>query len=123
MATPKIIHQLWKGRGVPEQFRPMVASIRAQQPDYEYRLWTDAEIDAFVRERAPQCSGAYSRFRKPVEQIDFARYLILHEIGGAYFDLDVESVRPIDPLVASGRIVLGLECSEHTRQFWPRPAR
>lgn len=123
MSTPRVIHQLWKDRRVPESLQPYVATVRTHHPGYEYRLWTDAEIDAFVRERAPRFVDAYSRFHKRIEQVDFARYLILHEIGGAYFDLDMVSVRPIDPLVESGRIVLGLECSEHTQQFRPQPAR
>jgi Glycosyltransferase sugar-binding region containing DXD motif len=114
---------MWKDGDVPQQFRSLVASVRQHQPDYEYRLWTDTDVEAFVRERAPQFADAYTKFSKRIEQIDFARYLILHEIGGAYFDLDVVSLRSIDPLVATGRVVLGLECSEHTQQFRPRPSR
>ena len=114
---------MWKDRAVPPQFRALVASVREHQPDYEYRLWTDEDIDAFVRERAPQFLDAYTKLGRRIEQIDFARYLILREIGGAYFDLDMVSIRSIDPLVATNRIVLGLECSEHTQQFRPQPAR
>jgi hypothetical protein len=123
MATPKIIHQIWKQGGVPDGFRELVASVRALHPDFEYRLWADADLDALVQSRVPQFLDAYKSFKKGVEQVDFARYLILHEIGGAYFDLDIACIRSIEPLVASGQIVLGHECSEHTRQFWPRPAR
>jgi mannosyltransferase OCH1-like enzyme len=123
MATPKVIHQIWKQGEVPDEFRAFVASIRANHPDYEYRLWTDVELDALVAAHAPDQVGTYKSFKKSVEQVDFARYLILYVIGGAYFDLDVVSIRSIDPLVESGQIVLGLECSEHTRQFWPRPSR
>jgi len=123
MATPRIIHQIWKQGAVPDEFRALVASVRAHHPEFEYRLWSDQDLDALVRERAPQFYDAYKSFKKGVEQVDFARYLILHEIGGAYFDLDIASIRSIEPLVASGQVVLGHECSEHTRQFWPRPAR
>jgi mannosyltransferase OCH1-like enzyme len=123
VATPKIIHQIWNDHQIPDRFRAVVASVRKHQPEYEYRLWTHADIDALVRARAPQFVDAYHSFKKRIEQVDFARYLILHEIGGAYFDLDVESIRSIDPLVASNQIVLGLECSEHTQQFRPQPAR
>ncbi len=123
MPTPKIIHQMWKDRDVPPRFQALVASVRRHQPHYEYRLWTDADIDAFVTDRAPGMLATYRSFRKRIEQVDFARYLILHELGGAYFDLDMESIRSIDPLVSSGRIVLGLECSEHRQQFRPQPAR
>jgi len=122
-ATPKVIHQIWNDRNVPSQLQSFVASIRARQPDYEYRLWTHAEIDALVQERTPQFVRAYSSFKTRIEQIDFARCLILHEIGGAYFDIDMVSLKSIDPLVATNRIVLGLECSEHLEQFRPRPER
>jgi mannosyltransferase OCH1-like enzyme len=121
--TPKLIHQTWKTREVPPQFAANIATIERHQPDYERRLWTDDAIDAFVRQRAPEFADAYRSFRKRIEQIDFARYLILHECGGAYFDLDMVSIRSIDALVATNRIVLGLECAEHTQQFRPRPAR
>lgn len=121
--TPRIIHQIWNDADVPSQFGPYVQSIRAHQPEYEYRLWTHANIDALVRERVPHLAEAYSSFNKRIEQIDFARCLILYELGGAYFDLDVVSIRSIDPLVATNQIVLGLECSEHTQQFRPQPGR
>lgn len=42
LRVPKIIHQTWKSKDVPEQWRAAQASCRDLHPDYEYRLWTDA---------------------------------------------------------------------------------
>jgi len=123
VATARIIHQIWAAGDVPPQYAGNVASIRTHNPEFAYRLWTGEAFDALVHERVPELSGAYRSFRKRIEQIDFARCLILHVYGGAYFDLDVLSIRSIEPLVAANRIVLGLECAEHTQQFRPRPAR
>src|ERR1043165_7935948 len=76
VATPRIIHQIWKQGEVPDEFRALVASIRTHHPNFEYRLWTDRELDALIEERAPQFVNTYRSFKKDVERVDFARYLI-----------------------------------------------
>lgn len=39
-------------------------------------------------------------FKTGVEKADIMRYFILYHYGGIYADLDMEAVRPIEPLLA-----------------------
>ena len=39
------------------------------------------------------------QFKSGVEKADIMRYFILYHYGGIYADLDMESVRPIEPLL------------------------
>jgi len=45
---PKIIHQTWKDRDIPEKWRRWQQSWKIYHPDWEYRLWTHEDIDQFV---------------------------------------------------------------------------
>src|ERR1700733_22270 len=38
---PKTIHQIWLGGPLPEKYLNLQRSWQRQNPDWEYRLWTD----------------------------------------------------------------------------------
>jgi hypothetical protein len=93
---PRIIHQIWLGSPLPQQLRKYSDSWRARHPDWEFKLWTDREVDAFdfgTRDLydASTCWGQKS---------DLLRVELLDRFGGVYVDLDYECYRPIDDLVA-----------------------
>ena len=50
---PKIIHQTWKTEHIPKQWVSAVESCKGLNPDYEYRLWTDAQLADLVRNDYP----------------------------------------------------------------------
>ena len=54
MQIPRIIHQLWKDEHVPARWREAVASLTRYHKGWEYRLWTDALIDDYVRTKHPR---------------------------------------------------------------------
>ncbi|MBU6446843.1 MAG: hypothetical protein KGQ49_05540, partial [Verrucomicrobia bacterium] len=89
---PKIIHQIWLGGQLPEKYRALQATWLAKHPDWEYRLWTDADVQDFPFTNR-------ERFEKAVnvgEKADIFRYEILNVYGGLYVDTDFECVRPFD---------------------------
>ena len=43
LPVPAIIHQTWKTDQVPEKWKKAQQSCIDLHPDYEYKLWTDAE--------------------------------------------------------------------------------
>jgi mannosyltransferase OCH1-like enzyme len=102
---PRIIHQTWKDHDVPEQFRAAQASWRALHPEWEYRFWTDGDLRALVRERAPEIASLYDHYPYAIQRVDAARYVILREIGGLYADLDLHCLVPFDDLLEH-RVVL-----------------
>ena len=54
MQIPRIIHQLWKDEHVPGRWREAVASVMRYHKGWEYRLWTDALVDDYVRTKHPR---------------------------------------------------------------------
>ncbi|MBX7065866.1 MAG: hypothetical protein K1X28_01425 [Parachlamydiales bacterium] len=91
---PKIIHQIWIGGPLPEKYLPLQKTWIEKHPDWEYRLWTDADVPNF-----PFLNR--ERFEKAInvgEKADIFRYEILNLYGGLYVDTDFECVRPFDEL-------------------------
>ena len=104
---PRIIHQLWKDESVPTRWRAAVASVQRYHKGWEYRLWTDALIDDYVRTKHPRFYPVFAGMDRHIMRIDIFRYVLMHDIGGLYCDLDYEFVRPYDYGEAS--IVFSLE--------------
>ena len=95
----KVIHYCWfGGNPLPELAQKCIASWRKFCPDYEIREWNEQNFDMnscdYIREAVEQKKWAFAS--------DYARFKILHQLGGLYFDTDVELVAPIDDIVAQG---------------------
>lgn len=96
---PKKIHYCWFGRGEkPKLALKCIASWKKFCPDYEIIEWNEDNFDVnccrYVKE-------AYEA-KKYAFVSDYARYWILYENGGMYFDTDVELIRSIDDIVDRG---------------------
>jgi mannosyltransferase OCH1-like enzyme len=94
---PRIIHQTWKTKQVPTEWKHYQQKVIALHPDWEYRLWTDEDNDAFVKKEFPDFYPVYNSFPKNIMRADAIRYLIMYRIGGLYLDLDYEVLSPFDP--------------------------
>lgn len=102
---PRIIHYCWfGGNPLPQSAQRCIASWRKFMPDCEIREWNEQNFDvnAHPYTRAAYAAGKYAFVS------DFARYKILEEWGGIYFDTDVEAVAPISDLLQLGAF-MGLE--------------
>lgn len=117
MAIPRIIHQTWKSNDLPPSLARFASRWQELHPQYEYRLWTDAQNDAFVKSEFPEYYGLYRSFSREIFRADLARCLYLWRFGGVYVDLDVEPLRPVDAFLAShGDCVLGAEPAAHAHK-------
>lgn len=112
--VPKLIHQTWHSQ-VYEGTKGDPASWKAQNPDWDYRLWTDDALDAFVAEHYPDFIDLFRGYPKPVFRADLGRYLLLHHFGGVYADIDTDCLRPLDVLCDEERIVV---CEEPSAYWW-----
>jgi mannosyltransferase OCH1-like enzyme len=87
---PKIIHQT--GPSDFTKWHPLwfkcQKSWQDNHPDFEYRFWSDEDIDELVQTKYPEFWNMYSNFPAHIMKIDFARFAILHQHGGIYADLD-----------------------------------
>ena len=105
MSIPKIIHYCWFGRNpLPPLAQKCIASWRKFFPDYEIKEWNEDNFDVHS---IPYTAQAY-KHRKYAFVSDYARFKILYENGGIYFDTDVEVIKPMDDILAKGAF-FGLE--------------
>lgn len=96
---PKVIHYCWFGRGpLPQLAVKCIESWRKYCPDYEIKEWNEDNFDVNA---IPYTREAYEA-KKYAFVSDYARFKILYEHGGLYFDTDVEVIRPLDDIIARG---------------------
>ncbi|MBA3752180.1 hypothetical protein H0X06_05330 [Candidatus Dependentiae bacterium] len=93
---PKIIHQIWVGpKQPPSIFKKSQESIAKYHPDWEYKLWTDADIPALNLHN----KKFYDLADNYGEKADILRYEILYRYGGIYLDVDFVCLKPLDMLL------------------------
>mgnify|MGYP001400234872 CR=1 FL=1 len=93
---PKIIHQIWLGeKPIPKAYLKYMASWKAFHPTWEYKLWTDKDVNDIEIVRRDIFDHANNAGMKS----DILRYEILRQIGGLYVDTDFECFKPFDDLL------------------------
>ena len=109
---PKIIHQTWRDHNLPGP-KHWPESWKIQNPNWEYRLWTDDDLLTLVRTHYPDLEELYQSYPNPVQRADLGRYLVLDHCGGVYADLDTECYGALDAIAHEDRIILAQEPTEH----------
>ncbi len=96
---PKTIHYCWfGGNPLPELALKCIESWKKFLPDYEIKEWNENNYD--VR-KIPYIAQAYDS-KKYAFVSDYARFDILYQFGGIYFDTDVEVIKPLDKILEHG---------------------
>jgi mannosyltransferase OCH1-like enzyme len=95
---PKLIHQTAKTADLPENLRVYQRKVQALHPDWTYKLWTDDDNLALMRDELPEYLDVYTRLPKNIMRADMIRYAILYRRGGLYLDTDYEMLKPYDLL-------------------------
>lgn len=102
---PSIIHYCWfGGRPLPPSALRCIASWKKWLPNCEIREWNEQNFDVNAH---PYTREAYAA-GKFAYVSDFARYKILEEHGGMYFDTDVEVIASLEDLLEKGAF-MGME--------------
>lgn len=102
---PRIIHYCWFGRSpLPKSAQKCIESWKKYFPDYEIREWNEDNFDVNM---VPYTAEAY-QCKKYAFVSDYARFWILYNYGGIYFDTDVEVIKPMDDIVSKGAF-MGVE--------------
>lgn len=115
---PRLVHQT-APRDV-QQWHPLWARCReswiASHAGFDYRMWHDEDIDAFIRERFPEVQSLL-RDRQPpqIVTLDIFRYMLLYVHGGIYADMDIYCYRQFHGELA-GDVFL-VEGSENTDEL------
>lgn len=96
---PKVIHYCWfSGNPLPPLAKKCIVSWKKYAPDYKIIQWNEGNFDVNCCTYTKQ---AYA-VKKYAFVSDYARFQILYQCGGVYFDTDVELLQPIDPLIKEG---------------------
>lgn len=93
---PKIIHQTYKSTELPPVYKQCQETVLKLHPDFEYRFYTDEDMDRVVREEAPEYYEAFSALPRMIMKIDMFRYFLMYLYGGLYVDMDYMMLRPFD---------------------------
>lgn len=102
---PKIIHYCWfGGNPLPKSAIKCINSWKKYFPDYEIKEWNESNFDVNMM---PYTQEAYAS-KKYAFVSDVARFWILYNEGGVYFDTDVEVIRPFDDILDRGAF-MGIE--------------
>jgi len=91
---PKKLHQIWLGSELPKHYKPLIKNLRKLHPDWEYKLWTDDNIDFELIN-----PDLFRRAKNMGQKSDILRYEILNKHGGVYLDLDHLAVRSFNSLI------------------------
>lgn len=106
---PRIAHQTAPTKELSWEEARLARRIRRMLPDWEYRLWDDADNKRLMAEHFPDMSARYERVPFGVAKADIARYAYLAVHGGFYFDTDYKLLKPIDQAILDQACVIPLE--------------
>lgn len=96
---PKVIHYCWFGHNpLPPLAIKCIKSWKRFFPDYEIKEWNEGNFDV---NSIPYTREAYAA-KKFAFVSDYARYWILYNYGGIYFDTDVEAIKSMDDIIQKG---------------------
>ena len=96
---PKVIHYCWFGENpLPETALRCIESWKKYCPGYEIKEWNEKNYDV---NKIIYTAQAYQA-KKYAFVSDYARFDILYQYGGIYFDTDVEVIKPIDVIIEKG---------------------
>jgi hypothetical protein len=113
---PKLIIQTGPPT-IPLLLQAAIVNVKLLHPEFEYRFYDDAMIDAFVEAEFPAYKKDYLSFPFRIQRYDFFRYLAIYRFGGFYLDLDMFLARELTPLLAY-KCIFPFEELTEARYFW-----
>jgi hypothetical protein len=108
---PKLIVQTGP-QHVPLLLKAAISNVKLLHPEFTYRFFDDASIEAFLEEEFPEYRREYHSFRFRIQKYDFFRYLAIYRFGGFYLDLDVFLAQSLHPLLTSACVFAFEELAE-----------
>jgi mannosyltransferase OCH1-like enzyme len=109
---PKIIHQIWLGSAFPEKYRSWQESWKKYHPDWEYRLWTDADIEKLHALGNFFIGNTYKFYQEATnygEKSDVLKILLIYYYGGLYVDTDFECLKSLEVLHHCYDLYIGIQ--------------
>lgn len=116
---PQKIHYCWFGHNpLPECALKCIESWKHFLPDYEIIEWNEDNFNINV---IPYTRDAYDAGKYAFVS-DYARFFVLFNYGGLYFDTDVELIRPLDDVIESGAFMGAETPGDSSKRIFPKIA-
>ena len=109
-----------------ENDRTSIRSWATTNPKHRYEILTQYSAETYVKDRfshRPDIQEVFFDLQDPILRADFIRYLVLLGDGGAYSDMDTESLKPIEDWVPPSyanevNLVVGVEYDKLDGERW-----
>jgi hypothetical protein len=101
-AVPKTINQTFPTKVLPADLQANIDRLRGTNPDWDYHLYDDAEVSAFVSHHyGSKILEMLNRIRPGygAARADLFRYLLMYRTGGVYLDIKSGFDRPINQAI------------------------
>jgi hypothetical protein len=107
---PKIIHNIWiQGHeNLPNEIKIHHLNIKKLNPDWEFMIWDDEMIKNLLQ-KYPKIHDIYKKssdysgsINNNIIKSDIARYIIMKEYGGLYFDIEFKCKSTFDEIFFNG---------------------
>ena len=118
---PQRMHQIWwqgEDEPIPAHFLPLRQTWTANHPTWTFKTWDEKSIVQLIESKYEWFAPTFHALPSKIQQADAARYVILHNEGGVYADLDVECFQPLDELFASFSSRSVLQLFEEPATHW-----
>jgi mannosyltransferase OCH1-like enzyme len=112
ISIPRSIHQIWLGGTLPERYIGWQKTWMNMHPEWNYKLWTDADVDSIKMIN----SEKYYSVKSLGARSDILRYEILYKYGGIYVDTDFECMKSFDDIISKCSFFAGIP---HCREGGP----
>ena len=99
---PKHIHQVFfsvDGAPMSQRYADNQKSWREKHPDFKYTIWNISMVDELINKEYQYIKDLYYSYGHWIRRIDVAKYLVLHHVGGVYFDMDLKCKKRITGLL------------------------
>ncbi|CAF0870043.1 unnamed protein product [Adineta steineri] len=97
--VPAIIHQTYRNaHAIPSSWKKASQTCQDFHPNYEYRLWTDADARRLIEKEFPCLLSTFDSYPYDIQRADVIRLIVLYVYGGIYLDLDIICLQSLDQL-------------------------
>lgn len=121
---PKVIHQTWKDKDLPEILQKIVSYNKSllSANGYEFKLWTDEDIYNLIDKEYPHLHLIFDSTITGVQRGDIGRLCIVHHCGGIYIDLDILLLQDLDNIIDfdSDKMYISFEPAAQTMKIYKR---
>ncbi|MEN1680405.1 MAG: glycosyltransferase [Planctomycetota bacterium] len=93
---PQVLHQTSKTAEIPKRWKHTVQASKDMHRGWRYELWTNERSRQYVNEHHPELAPTFNAYERDIMRADVIRYVVMHDQGGVYCDLDYEFLRPYD---------------------------